>query len=94
MGPYIAQKAEKKVQLGIYAIENPERRFSMYLLRWKYQSKERLEISFTEKVKIRYSFVPNCTWGLRGGGWGVKQNVADRKLSRFFKKGQLLLVHL
>ena len=61
-------KSRKKVQLGIYSIENAERRSAGYSFHWKGQSKGRLEIFFTEKAKMRYSFVPNCTW------WGGESN--------------------
>ena len=54
LGSYIVQKAKKKVQLRIGC-----------LFHAKNQNKERLEIFLTEKAKIRYSFVPNCTGGVK-----------------------------
>ena len=46
----------------------------------KRKNKVRLGIYFVESAEIMY-----C--------WGFKWNIADRKLLRFFERGQLLLVH-
>ena len=33
---------------------------------------QKAEMSFAEKAKMRYLFVPNCTWGKGGGGGSNK----------------------
>ena len=65
VGVLYCSKGREKVQLGIYSIENADRRFAGYLFNWKDQSKGRLKTFFTEKAKIRYSFVPNCKRGVK-----------------------------
>ena len=46
-------------------MENAKRRFAEYLFHWKDQRKGCLEIFLAEKAKMRYSFVSNCTGGVK-----------------------------
>ena len=58
-------KSRKKVQLVIYFIENTERRFGTVFISLKIPKLGSIRNFLTEKAKIRYTFVPNCTRGAK-----------------------------
>ena len=61
LGSYIIQKAEKRYSWEFILLKILKENLAGYLFHWKDQNKGWLEMFFTKKAKMKYSFVPYCT---------------------------------
>ena len=58
-------KSKNYVQLGIYSIKILKQGIVADLFHGKDQNKVQLGIFFSEKAKIKFSFLPNFTWRVK-----------------------------